>query len=127
MANRGQFAFMERQERGKLANRQEANRRQLGLVAPADFWAPAVWRCEKLMAAWGLSTPVTTALLIYAAQSWTEKTNAKTKTNTRRKTNAKKDKCKKMKNTKKKANKKTKTKTNKKTNTMMARTFDFLT
>ena len=74
MANRGQFAFMERQERGKWANRQEANqkeanRRQLGLVAPADFWAPAVWRCEKLMAAWGLSTPVTTAPLIYTAQS----------------------------------------------------------
>ena len=104
---------MERQERGKWANQKEANRRQLGLVAPADFWAPAVWSCEKLMAAWGLSTPVTTALLIYTAQRWTEKTN------TRRKTNAKKDKCKKMKKTKKK--------TNKKTNAIMARTFDFLT
>ena len=67
---------------GKTGN-SEATRRQM--VAPADFWAPAVWRCEKLMKAWGLSTPLTTALLIYTAQSLTAKTNTRKKTNTKKK------------------------------------------
>ena len=75
----GQFAFMQKQERGRLGKSDQ----QAGRV-PADFWASMVWKIN------GRAFPhLTTALLIYTAQSWPLKTNTKTKTKTNTKTNIK--------------------------------------